>query len=127
MCMSVCPVSGLLQRLISWWVGDGIQDLVQASAQHAGLPAVYYMLRSGTLTEILSLFGFLAKYWFFITCSEKTLLSLSDMLTFICRDGSVDLIACNFCITMLQVRGSATLSLASPSGFRHNACDRFLL
>lgn len=64
MCMSVCPVSGLLQRLISWWVGDGIQDLVQASAQHAGLPAVYYMLRSGTLTEILSLFGFLAKYWF---------------------------------------------------------------
>ncbi len=126
-CLSVCPMSGLLQRLISCWVGDDMQDLVQASAHHAGLPAVYYMFCSGTLTEIFSLFGFLAKYWFFITCSEKTLLGLSDMLSFICRDGSIDLIACNFCITMLQVLGSAILSLASHTGFRHNAFDRSLL
>ncbi|DBB03652.1 TPA: hypothetical protein ACH3X3_010980 [Trebouxia sp. C0006] len=127
MCMSVCPVSGLLQRLIFCWAGDGMQDLVQASAHHAGLPAVYYMFCSGTLIESFLLFGVLASYWFFVTCSEKTLLGLSDMLTFICRDGSVDLIACVFCITMLQVPCFATPSLASRSGFRHNAFDRSLL
>lgn len=72
-------MSALVRRFISCWVGDGMQ----ASAHHAGLPAVYYMFCSRTLTEIFSLFGFLTNYWFFVTCSEKTLLSLSDMSMFI--------------------------------------------
>ena len=127
MCMSVCPVSGLLQRLISCWAGDGMQDLVQARAHHAGLPAVYYMFCSGTLIESLSVFGFLANYWFFAICSEKTLLGLSDMAMVIWRDGSLGLIACNFRFTMLQVLGSAILSLALRTALRHNAFEQSLV